>query len=143
MIPEALRVKRSKRIVALAPPGTTWCAACQSFRDLVDFAKGATTCRACASAKTHASAIAKTYGITGDDYATLLEAQGGKCAICRARPLSKRLAVDHDHKSGAVRGLLCAGSQSSGCNFALGLFHDDPEILWRAYVYMMTPPASL
>ena len=143
MIPEEMRVKRSKTILAHAPAGTSWCAGCQSFRDLADFGKGATQCRACSSAKSHAAMIEKTYGLTPAEYAALFAAQGGRCAICRARPKSKRLAVDHDHKSGAVRGLLCPGSQASGCNFALGLFHDDPEILWRAYVYMTTPPASV
>ncbi len=68
MVPPELRVKRTKTISAQAPAGSAFCAGCQSFRDLADFAKGVTTCRACASAKTHAAAVAKTYGITGDDY---------------------------------------------------------------------------
>lgn len=138
MVPEELRVKRSKKIVAQAPAHTSWCAGCQSFRDLEDFGKGATTCRACMSAKTHAARIEKTYGITTGDYDALLKAQGGRCAICRARPKSKRLAVDHDHKTGAVLGLLC-----SRCNHDLkGSAWDSLAMATALWHYMNTPPAS-
>lgn len=138
MVPEEMRVKRSKRIVEQAPAGTTWCAACQSFRDLLDFGKGATTCRACASARSHEAMVAKTYGITGDDYEALLKRQGGKCAICRARPKSKRLAVDHNHTTGAVRGLLC-----SRCNHdLLGSAWDSLAMAVALWHYMNTPPAG-
>lgn len=51
----------------------------------------------------------RRYGITQQDYNTMLVAQSGACAICaKACPTGKRLAVDHDHLSGKVRGLLCA-----------------------------------
>jgi hypothetical protein len=138
MIPPELRLRRSPSVQRLAPAGTSFCAGCQSFRDDVDFGKGATTCRACTSAKTHAATVAKTYGITGDGYEALLERQGGKCAICRARPKSKRLAVDHDHKTGAVRGLLC-----SRCNHdLLGSAWDSLAIAVALWHYLNTPPAS-
>jgi hypothetical protein len=138
MIPEPMRMKRTKAIVAAAPAGTSFCAACQSFRDVEDFGKGATTCRACASAKTHAAMIAKVYGIDELAYKVLLELQGGKCAICRARPKSKRLAVDHDHKTGAVRGLLC-----SRCNHDLmGSAWDSLALASALWHYMNTPPAA-
>jgi hypothetical protein len=138
MVPEEMRLKRSKKIVELAPAETTWCAGCQSFRDLVDFGKGATACRACSSAKAHEAMVAKTYGLTGNDYGALLERQGGRCAICRARPKSKRLAVDHDHATGAVRGLLC-----SRCNHDLmGAAWDSLAIATALWHYMNTPPAS-
>lgn len=138
MVPEDMRVKRSKKIETQAPSGTSWCAGCQSFRDLADFAKSATQCRACASAKTHAATVEKTYGITGDEYEALLRRQGGKCAICRARPRSKRLAVDHNHTTGAVRGLLC-----SRCNHdLLGSAWDSLALATALWHYMNTPPAS-
>lgn len=67
--------------------------------------------------------ILARHGLTTDDYSRLVECQGGACAICR-RPekairLGKtmRLAVDHDHESGRVRGLLCMR-----CNTDLGIF---------------------
>ena len=139
MVPPELRVKRTKKILALAPAGTSFCAGCQSFRDVEDFGKNATECRACSSAKAHGAMIAKTYGLTPDEYDALLKLQGGKCAICRARPVSKRLAVDHDHGDGEVRGLLC-----STCNHdVLGGVHDDAAIAWRAYLYLTSPPAKL
>lgn len=137
MVPPELRVKRTKSITAKAPVGTAWCAACQSFRDLEDFGKGATQCRACVSSATHTKMVAKTYGLGPGEYAALLEAQGGRCAICRAKPKSKRLAVDHDHKSGAVRGLLC-----SGCNHDLmGSAWDSMAMAEALWHYMNTPPA--
>lgn len=62
------------------------------------------------------------YGLTPDEFHALLEAQGGVCAICGGTDTQRRLAVDHDHESGEVRGLLC-----SGCNGAkLGALKDDP-----------------
>lgn len=138
MVPEDMRRKRSKAIEATAPAGTSWCAGCQSYRDLADFAKGITQCRACSSAKTHAATIEKTYGITSEDYDEILKRQGGRCAICRGRPRSKRLAVDHDHASGAVRGLLC-----SRCNHDLmGAAWDSLAIATALWHYMNTPPAA-
>jgi hypothetical protein len=46
-------------------------------------------------------------GITDELYFEMLERQGGHCALCPATPKTRRLHVDHDHKTGAVRGLLC------------------------------------
>jgi hypothetical protein len=138
MVPPELRRKRTKTMQAQAPAGTAWCAGCQSFRDDADFGKGATTCRACASAKSHAAAIAKTYGLTGDDYEALLKRQGGGCAVCGGRPKSKRLAVDHDHKTGAVRGLLCSRHNHD----ALGALADSLAMVTALWHYLNTPPAS-
>jgi hypothetical protein len=69
------------------------------------------------------------YGITTSDYDKLLESQGNVCAICKRPEVRKasnseatcRLAVDHDHVSGKLRGLLCMK-----CNTALAQF-DTPE----------------
>lgn len=72
----------------------------------------------------------KTYGLTGDQYKALLLGQGNACAVCR-EPFSKRPAVDHDHKTGAVRGLLCGS-----CNGGLGLFRDNPAFLAAAIAYL-------
>lgn len=51
----------------------------------------------------------RVYGVGSQDYAQMLAAQGGVCAICGMRPAGKDLAVDHNHVTGAVRGLLCGG----------------------------------
>jgi hypothetical protein len=72
------------------------------------------------------------YGMTGADYETLLNEQGGKCAICDATYSKTRaLAVDHDHDTGQVRGLLCGR-----CNSALGMLGDDPETAAKATAYL-------
>ena len=73
----------------------------------------------------------RRYKLTPEAYARMLEAQGGVCAVCH-RPETqlrvngdvKRLAVDHDHETGKVRGLLC-----HKCNRALGLLCDNPKII--------------
>ena len=57
---------------------------------------------------------AKALGITDADYQLLLAAQGGHCALCPNTPKTRRLHVDHDHRTGKVRGLLC-----HRCNRAL------------------------
>lgn len=53
------------------------------------------------------SAYRSRTGITEAEYDRLLAVQGGGCAICGNPPKTRRLHVDHDHKTGAVRGLLC------------------------------------
>lgn len=95
----------------------------------------------------HAAAIKKRYGISGADYWALYEFQQSLCAICRkARGVTKRLAVDHDHHKGCahdhkkgcancIRGLLC-----SYCNILLGRAQDDPEFFRRAIKYLESPP---
>jgi hypothetical protein len=72
------------------------------------------------------------YGITLDDYANMLESQGGGCAICGAEPGKGRvLDVDHCHDEGHVRGLLCRS-----CNLCLGRMKDDPSMLRKAADYL-------
>jgi hypothetical protein len=57
---------------------------------------------------------AKQLGVSDADYERMLAAQDGHCAICPSTPKTRRLHVDHDHRTGAVRGLLC-----HRCNRAL------------------------
>ena len=71
------------------------------------------------------------YGISDEMYSEILTRQKGCCAICHGAPRSQALGVDHDHKTGKVRGLLC-----SPCNVALGMLKDDPELLLRAAIYL-------
>ncbi|MDT0381443.1 endonuclease VII domain-containing protein [Streptomyces sp. DSM 42041] len=71
------------------------------------------------------------YGITIQDYDRMFAEQDGKCAACGDTP-QHRLHVDHDHDTGAVRGLLCAF-----CNKGLGCFQDDPNRLLGAAAYLM------
>lgn len=73
------------------------------------------------------------YGITVEDYEDMFSEQGGVCAICGNAQQShkKALCVDHCHKTGEVRGLLC-----DSCNTGLGRFNDDPELLVSALAYV-------
>jgi hypothetical protein len=96
------------------------------------YADTATRCRACSSEARHGRRISRIYGIGPKAYAELLEAQEGRCAICRCRPRTKRFAVDHGHRNGQVRGLLC-----SRCNhLLLGGGQDSLKILESAVEYL-------
>lgn len=81
--------------------------------------------------------LRRVYGITEAQYDEVLEHQGGACAICRKPPAAgKNLHVDHDHKTGAVRGLLCMP-----CNHHLIGRYRDPQLFFRAGEYLTSPPA--
>ncbi len=78
-------------------------------------------------------------GMTPAEYDALVRQQNGACAIC-FRPETvlgskgstpKHLAIDHDHRTGLNRGLLC-----QSCNIALGLFEDEPTRLTSALAYL-------
>lgn len=85
----------------------------------------------------HAAWVLATYGLKVGQYDALKVAQNGTCAICRrATGATKKLAVDHDHKTGFVRGLLCGP-----CNGMLGKARDDIEFFLRAAEYLRNPPA--
>lgn len=80
------------------------------------------------------------FGISWERYQSILQSQGGRCAICNREPDKQRLSVDHDHDccpdkskscGDCVRGLLC-----SDCNFGLGLFRDNTELLHKAVAYL-------
>ena len=75
----------------------------------------------------------KKYGISPSDYELLFEQQNGKCKICEAHQseLHLRLAVDHNHKTGKIRSLLC-----SSCNTALGLLKDSSVLAYSLYIYL-------
>ena len=72
------------------------------------------------------------YGITLTEYDDRLKGQSGVCKICGGvNPDGMRLSVDHDHKTGKVRGLLC-----SSCNSGLARFGDNIERLLKAAIYL-------
>ena len=62
-------------------------------------------------------------------YNKLFHSQGGRCAICKRWTHPKPLCVDHDHKTGKVRGLLC-----TRCNIKLGQWHDKPPANQTAFI---------
>lgn len=63
-------------------------------------------------------------GVTDAEYEALLERQGGHCALCPATPKTRRLHIDHDHRTMQVRGLLC-----HRCNRNLPTWIDDGWLL--------------
>lgn len=82
--------------------------------------------------KSHFSHMMARYGITVRAYSRMNATQGGLCAVCREPCLMhSRLSVDHDHKTGYIRGLLCFA-----CNTGLGHFRDDGARLIRAAEYL-------
>jgi ribosomal protein L24E len=79
--------------------------------------------------------LKRNFGITQEDYDSMLSVVPG-CAICGELPVpgGQRLAVDHDHETNRVRGLLC-----HKCNKGLGLFKDNPKLLLSAVEYLRLP----
>lgn len=75
------------------------------------------------------------YRITDEDYESILTHQGGVCAITGKIP-NRHLNIDHDHKTGLIRGLL-----SPWANKGLSFFNDDPALLDAAAQYLRWPPA--
>lgn len=77
--------------------------------------------------------LERKYGVTLEWYEETLVAQGGCCAVCGYVPEKgqRRLAVDHDHETGVVRGLLC-----QLCNLSVGYMKDDPILLRAAATYL-------
>ena len=90
-----------------------------------------------ARATTRSRNLRKDFGLTENEYAALLEKQNGVCAICdqperaHRNGVPNRLSVDHCHRTGAIRGLLC-----HACNRALGLFDDNIERMESAFRYL-------
>lgn len=99
-------------------------------------------CKSCVAAGVRATVdkdkrrdydLNRHYGINHETYLEMLAEQNGSCKICGCteEEHGKRLHVDHNHKTGKVRGLLC-----SRCNTAIGKFKEDPEIIQKAIEYI-------
>lgn len=86
--------------------------------------------------KSFASYVRRRYGISVEEYRSRFEAQAGCCAICGVHAKynagrGEMLCLDHHHKTGELRGMLC-----NSCNTALGHFRDSPTILRGAIAYL-------
>lgn len=82
---------------------------------------------------TRTSKLRKAYGISIEETEAILERQGGKCAICGTKEFNGRgYAVDHDHETGNVRGILC-----TNCNTGIAMFKDNVEVMENAIDYLM------
>jgi len=123
------------------------CAKCGQFKPPPDFPRNKTSksgfhcyCKPCHArqrreslARNHGGSerhyhLKRRYGIGADEVDELIRQQGGLCAVCRKREAKQ---VDHDHETGAVRGIVCLL-----CNAAMGAFHDDPMLIRRAIAYV-------
>lgn len=120
------------------------CTKCGVTKPVSDFHKNGTLrgvpkfkteckeCRKAAPDATRPYHLKSRYGITISDYDRMEQEQNGLCLIChRPETQRKRLAVDHCHKTGKVRGLLC-----TTCNSAIGHLLDDPDVIDRAAAYV-------
>lgn len=137
---QAARAKGEARLRQEQETGLRKCGRCKQEKPLSEFnqAKGTTLsyrCKAC----TALALIRCRYGISDDDFHALRMEQNGRCAICDCdlglseATVSRRqtVAVDHCHKTGAVRGLLC-----NCCNAGLGSLGDSIDRLQRAIQYL-------
>lgn len=97
-------------------------------------------CASCLKANRRSGArrrhVEVTYGLTAEQHDLLLHGQEGLCGICRS-PRPYNLAVDHDHATGLVRGLLC-----KRCNKLLRDVRDDTRVLHNAAAYLTQSFAS-
>lgn len=135
---------KNRKFAELAPEGMKWCPRCQQYLAIEEFGAAkrrkdgrAAHCGPCSSAYLHEYRLRTVFKIDPEEYYRLSELQDGRCAICFCKPRTRRLAVDHDHGTGEVRGLLC-----TRCNHKiLGSAREDPVILRRAARYLDQPPA--
>jgi len=94
-------------------------------------------CKLCHSRNMHKSRLYYTYGVTLAAFNEMVQKQGGGCAICGLnervsyKGVASRLCVDHDHRTGRFRGVLCRR-----CNAAIGLMQDSADYLSKAALYL-------
>lgn len=130
------------------------CRSCKKRKPLSDFklrrGKPESLCRDCHNAdmrkryadpeykrKMRDRVFRKKYGISADEYDAMLVRQHGRCAICGThKPGGPHdcFVVDHDHETGAVRGLLCMD-----CNLGIGCLKDNIRIVVAAAQYLAMP----
>ena len=122
------------------------CSTCKQEKPLSDFYKKRSICKICsnkASSKwkkenkekdqlsRQKSKLKAKYGITIEQYQAMVEEQKGVCYICKSENPNRKLNVDHCHKSGKIRRLLC-----DKCNMTLGLVNDSQELLKQFLFYL-------
>ncbi|MFE9451297.1 endonuclease VII domain-containing protein [Streptomyces sp. NPDC006739] len=118
-----------------APAGHKYCRTCGEIQPHSEWTRNrsasdglATLCKSCKAVKGRAGHLKRQYGITEAERDELVASQGGVCCICLAAVPEH---VDHCHKTGRVRGVLCFS-----CNAALGQFKDRPDVIRRAAAYV-------
>lgn len=150
-----LKLRFSERLAQPIPLGEKTCKVCGQSKSFADFAVHGgcrdgfrPDCKQCTAKyqktqrKNYRGPISRRYtlkknfGITEQQYADMLASQNGKCAICGLKKSSTKisnfLSVDHDHETGAIRGLLCAP-----CNTGIGMLKDNPSLLQKGIDYLL------
>lgn len=117
------------------PRGHKRCPQCGEITPHSEWELNATTsdgyvsyCGACRADRNQRSSFKRKYGITLAERDEMIASQMGLCAICLKAPA---VHVDHCHKTGRVRGVLCFN-----CNSGIGLLRDDPAAAYRAADYL-------
>lgn len=124
--------------------GFKWCNSCKDWLLNSEFGKAHSYCKQCYRNRTNAKydlgkqreyILNKNFGINSVEYNLMLQEQNHCCYICQIHEdkLDRSLAVDHDHATGKVRGLLCGS-----CNRFLGKINDSTETVERMLEYLKT-----
>ncbi len=120
---------------------TKTCSQCGKVKLLLDFSVNVNgrkfvnpSCKECSNKRARENAMLRDFGLTLLQYDLILLDQDGSCKICGKKKSGGlgRFHVDHNHKTGKIRGLLC-----NKCNPMLGHAHDDPKILIAAANYLI------
>ncbi|WP_437105330.1 endonuclease VII domain-containing protein [Streptomyces sp. enrichment culture] len=126
---------RKPRPRVAAPEGHKYCQRCGKIKPHSEWDRNrtasdglSTSCKACRAVQGRASHLKRNYGLTEAERDAMIAAQRGLCAICLDAP---PVHVDHCHRTGRVRGVLCFN-----CNSAIGKLRDDPDVGRRAVAYL-------
>jgi hypothetical protein len=117
------------------------CRTCEQLKEKKEFqriSRGKQTtqpdCVRCRQEKEFVRGLKRNYNITKETYLALLDKQKKSCAACGEHEsnFKRRLHVDHDHKTGLIRGLLC-----TRCNPLIGMAKEDPNRMILAAAYLL------
>lgn len=139
---EAAGIAIDRRRLIARSATEKWCNKCKRALPVESFGKKDAdlyrpACKECSNqirAERQLETIVKSHGISVEQFEAMLARQGGVCAICK-RPQTvkrrRRLSIDHCHKTGVIRGLLC-----DQCNTGIGNLREDPAVLQAAIEYL-------
>jgi hypothetical protein len=127
--------------LSLMKPKTKICTLCQEEKETSHFGNNIRTpdgfhwsCKVCTNTANKEAKYRHRYGITLVQKSQMIVDQNGKCAICdRELDGFNNSCVDHNHKTGEVRSILC-----QNCNLGLGSFYDKPNLLLKARDYLVS-----
>lgn len=136
-----------------------WCGRCKQFKPISEFSKHSgkwdglqERCNNCrhqqyqeqgketqrnkdpeVKKKARRKSVIRSYGLELEDFENMLKIQNNRCAICGSEDWGKvSPSIDHDHKTGIVRALLC-----NRCNRTLGFLEDSPSLAMKMYKYLL------